>query len=162
MITQRLNIANRRVAKVWMIKKWNFILRYGQVVLYLCFEFPSLATVDSLKETKEKHFKNYKVQFLLQQPFLYFFVQLISCLAIRLFNLNESQKWWIKLWINLLVDRFPQKNSRRHNSIYNIYWLLTRFKFVWLLTQLFPSNLEVNFYIGWSYNKSFCITVNKF
>ena len=44
----------------------------------------------------------------------------------------------------LLGDWFPRKNSRRHNSIYNIYWLLTRFKFVRLLAQLFPSNLEVH------------------
>ena len=27
--------------------------------------------------------------------------------------------------LHLLGDRFPRKNSRRHNSIYNIYWLLT-------------------------------------
>ena len=45
--------------------------------------------------------------------------------------------------IQLLGDRFPQKNSRRHNGIYNIYWLLTRFKFVRLLTQVLPSNLQV-------------------
>ena len=25
----------------------------------------------------------------------------------------------------VLGDRFPRKNSKRHNSIYNIYWLLT-------------------------------------
>ena len=47
-----------------------------------------------------------------------------------------------KIWIRLNLNR---QNSRRHNSIYNIYWLLTRFKFVRLLTQLFPSNLEVHF-----------------
>ena len=34
----------------------------------------------------------------------------------------------------LLGYRFPPKNSRRHNRIYNIYWLLTWFKFVQLLT----------------------------
>ena len=47
--------------------------------------------------------------------------------------------------IMLLGDWLPRKNSRWHNSIYNIYWLLTRFKFDWLLTQLFSSNLEVHF-----------------
>ena len=45
----------------------------------------------------------------------------------------------------LLGDPFAPKNLRRHNSIYNMYWLLTRFKFVRLLTQLFHSNLEVHF-----------------
>ena len=25
----------------------------------------------------------------------------------------------------MLGDQFPRKNSRQHNSIYNIYWLLT-------------------------------------
>ena len=57
-------------------------------------------------------------------------------------------KIW-KIWrsqINsLLGDRFPRKNSRWHDGIYNIYWLPTRFRFVRLLTQLFPSNLEVHF-----------------
>ena len=45
----------------------------------------------------------------------------------------------------LLGNRFPRENARRHKGIYNIYWLLTRLKFVQLLTQLFPSNLEVQF-----------------
>ena len=48
-------------------------------------------------------------------------------------------------WNVVLGDWFSRKNSRGHNSVYNIYWLLKRFKFVQWLTWLFPSNLEVHF-----------------
>ena len=60
------------------------------------------------------------------------------------FEMNESKKLSIKV-NKLLGDWFARKNSRRLNSIYNVYWLLTRFRFVQLPTQLFPSNLEVHF-----------------
>ena len=59
-------------------------------------------------------------------------------LWLQLYFTGERSKHYVRWWVS-------RKNSRRHNSIYNIYWLLTRFKFVRLLTQLFPSNLEVHF-----------------
>ena len=54
--------------------------------------------------------------------------------------------------IKLLGDRFPRKNSRRHNSIYNIYWLLTRFKFVQghlfvRISNGWPSGFQIPFEI---------------
>ena len=67
----------------------------------------------------------------------------------------ESRESWLSvnilttgpnyLTITMLGGWFPRKNSRRHNSFYNIYWFLTQFKFVQLLTQLLPSNLELHF-----------------
>ena len=47
----------------------------------------------------------------------------------------------------MLGDRCARKNSRQYNSIYNVYWLLSQFKFVQSLTQLLPSNLEVALYL---------------
>ena len=50
----------------------------------------------------------------------------MTILAIAMKNRWEGRSKTILV----LGDWFPRKSSRRHNIIYNIYWLLTRFKFI--------------------------------
>ena len=47
-----------------------------------------------------------------------------------------------------LTDGSTRKNIRRRNGIYNVLLLLTWFRFVQLLNRLFPSKLEVHFFMA--------------
>ena len=49
---------------------------------------------------------------------LYIFVELVLCLAIILFNLIESQTWWINSWINheLIQSLMSIMGSRLKNK----------------------------------------------
>ena len=61
-------------------------------------------------------------------------------------RVEESNLWANSIkFIKLLGDRFARKNSRQHNSIYNVLLVTVTIQFVQSLTQLLPSNLEVHF-----------------